>query len=194
MHSNDTSPDELAARVGRLIRGHRLAQELSVADLAERSELSRTILARIERGEGNPSIATLWAVARALALPLGDLLVDAPAPRTRLIRATEGDAIPDPSGIVGRLLHTDGRARRSELFAIELPPAAERLGPPHLPGVEEVVVITAGSAEVGPAGALERLGPGDALWFAADVEHVYRTRGRGTCHLLDFILYPPVEP
>lgn len=194
MHSSDTTPDELAARVGRLIHGHRVAQELSVAELAERSELSRTILARIERGEGNPSIATLWAVSRALQLPLGDLLVEAPAPRTRLIRASEGEPIPDPSGIVGRLLHTDGRARRSELFSIELPPGAERLGPPHLPGVEEVVVITAGRAEVGPAGAEERLGPGDALWFAADVEHVYRTHGRATCRLLNLMLYPPVEP
>lgn len=194
MHSSDTTPDALAARVGRHIREHRTAQELSVAELAERSELSRTILTRIERGEGNPSIATLWAISRALRLPLGELLVEAPAPRTRLVRAVEGEAIPDPSGMVGRLLHTDGRARRSELFAIELPSGAERVSPPHLPGVEEVVVITAGSAEVGPVGAAERLGPGDALWFAADTDHAYRTRGRSACHLLNLLFYPPAEP
>ena len=191
MHSSDTSADELAARVGRLIRGHRTAQRVTLAELAARTELSRTILARIERGEGNPSIATLWRVSRALRLPLGDLLVEAPAPRTRVLRADEGEAIDDPSGMVGRLLHTDGRERRTELFALELPPGARRESPPHHAGVEEVVVVTHGRVSLGPDAAPEALGTGDTLWFAADVPHAYAAEGRGACRLLCWMLYPP---
>ena len=191
MHSSDTSAEELAARVGRLIRGHRTAQGVTLAELAARTELSRTILARIERGEGNPSIGTLWRVSRALRLPLGDLLVDAPAPRTRVLRAGEGEAMDDPSGMVGRLLHTDGRERRTELFALELPPRARRESPPHLDGVEELVVVTHGRVRVGPDAAPEALATGDTLWFAADVPHSYAATGRGACRLLCWILYPP---
>lgn len=190
MHSSDSSAEVLAARVGRLIAGHRTAQGLSVAELAARSELSRTILTRIERGEGNPSIATLWRVARALRLPLGDLLVEAPELRTRVVRAGAGEAIDDPSGMVGRLLHTDGRERRTELFALELPRGAQRESPAHLPGVEEVVVMTRGRARIGPEAAAEALRPGDALWFAADVPHRYAATG-GACAFLDWVLYPP---
>lgn len=191
MHSSDQSAEELTARVGRLIRGHRAAQGISLAELATRSELSRTILARIERGEGNPSIGTLWRVSRALNLPLGDLLVDAPAPRTRVLRAGAGEAMDDPSGMVGRLVHTDGRERRTELFALELPRGARRASPPHLPGVEELIVVTHGRARIGPETADEALGPGDALWFAADVPHAYATTSAATCRLLCWMLYPP---
>lgn len=189
MHSSDPNADDLAARVGRLIRGHRVAQGLSVAELADRSELSRTILSRIERGEGNPSIGTLWRVSRALRLPLGDLLVDTSEPRTRVVRAGEGEAMDDPSGMVGRLLHTDGRERRTELFALELPRGARRESPAHLPGVEELVVVTSGRARVGPDAAPEVLDSGDALWFAADVPHSYAATG-AHCGFLDWVLYP----
>ena len=190
-HSSDSTQDELAGRVGRLVREHRAAQGLSVAELASRSDLSRTILTRIERGEGNPSIGTLWRVARALRVPLGDLLVEAPAPRTRVVRAGEGASMEDPSGLVSWLLHTDARERRTELFALELPAGAVRDSTPHQAGVEELLVVTAGRLLAGPEGAGEELGPGDALWFAADVPHVYAARGRGACRVLNWLLYPP---
>ena len=61
--------DVLADRIGRVIRAHRLAQGMSLGDLARASGLSKTILARIESGAGNPSIETLWRVSRALTLP-----------------------------------------------------------------------------------------------------------------------------
>lgn len=198
MHSSDPAGEEplplLAARVGRLVRRHRTAQGVTLAELAARSELSRTILARIERGEGNPSIGTLWRVSRALRLPLGDLLVEAPVPRTRILRAGAGEAMNDPSGMVGRLVHTDGRERRAELFALELPADAVRRSPAHLPGVEELVIVTAGRARVGPETAAEVLEDGDALWFAADVPHLYAAAGAAACRLLCWILYPPAGP
>ena len=49
----------LAGRIGRVVRAHRIAQDRSLGDLARASGLSKTILAKIERGEGNPSIETL---------------------------------------------------------------------------------------------------------------------------------------
>ena len=191
MHSSDNDAGALGLRVGRLVHAHRTTQGLSATELAERSGLSRTILARIERGEGNPSIGTMWRIARALRVPLGDLLVEAPAARTRLIRAGEGETMSDPSGMVGRLVHTDGRERRTELFALELPPGARRESPPHQPGVEELLMVTRGAARVGPEMAPEALGPGDALWFAADVPHAYAVTGHAACHLLCWMLYPP---
>ena len=192
MHSSEQSPEgELAARVGRLVNGHRRAQGITQADMASRTGLSRTILSRIERGEGNPSIGTLWKVSRALRVPLGELLVEEWEPRTRIVRAGEGEAMDDPSGMVGRLLHADARERRTELFALELPRRRHREAPPHLPGVEELLVVTRGRARLGPLAAPEELGPGDALWFAADVEHGYETLGDAACHLLCWMVYPP---
>lgn len=191
-HFSELDADELAARVGRQVRLQRGLQQLTAADLAERSGLSRTIVAKIERGDGNPSLGTLWRLSRTLRIPIGELIGDEPEPRTRVVRAGEGAAIADPSGMAARLLHADGRERRSEVFAIELPAGARRESAAHFRGVEELLVITAGHATAGPDGGAERLGPGDALWFAADVPHHYEATA-GPVALLCWMFYPPAS-
>ena len=85
----DTARD-LNRRLGRTLRAHRLAHGSSLTELARASGLSKTILGRIEGGEGNPSIETLWRISQALALPLGALLEDEGRPNARVIRARSG--------------------------------------------------------------------------------------------------------
>ena len=94
----DGDLDVLADRIGRVIRAYRLAQGMSLGDLARASGLSKTILARIESGAGNPSIETLWRVSRALNLPLGALLAEDEAPRVRASPHATGEALPPTRG------------------------------------------------------------------------------------------------
>lgn len=175
--------------MGRLVATHRAALGLTQAELATRSELSRTILSRIEQGDGNPSIGTLWRISRALRVPLGELLVEPAAPQARVIRAGEGATMGDPSGMVGRLVHSGRAEQRSELYALELPAGARRESAPHLSGVEEVIFVAEGDAMVGPDGAAHTLAQGDAIWFAADVPHRYEAVD-APCRLLCWMLYP----
>ncbi len=179
----------VAERIGTRVEAVRRTQGLTQTELAARSELSRTILSRIERGEGNPSIGTLWRISRGLQVPLGDLLEDPAPPRTRVICASEGDVMNDPSGMVGRLLHADRRDRRAELFTLELPERTTHDSPPHLAGVEEVVVITRGRVRVGPHLSAQVLEAGDAMWFASDVPHHYAALEASS--LLCLMSYPP---
>ena len=164
----------LADRIGRVIRAHRLAQGMSLGDLARASGLSKTILARIESGAGNPSIETLWRVSRALTLPLGTLLADDDAPRVRAIPARSGEPLRADAGMAAWVVHADAREHRSEVYELGFAAGVEQRGEPHLPGTEELIVCTAGRMLAGPAAEPVALGPGDAVWFAADVAHVYR--------------------
>ncbi len=149
---NSSDTDELAVRVGQQVEAHRLVQQLTVKELAERAGLSRTIVTKIERGEGNPSIGTLWKLSRALAVPLGTMLGEEPGPRMRLLRPGEGRARSTTRpGSSGRLLHADARERRTEVFELGLPPGARHESGGHLLGTEELVVVTAGTLEVGTA-------------------------------------------
>src|SRR5690606_19805510 len=110
----------LAGSIGRAVRALRTARSLSLGDLAREAGLSRTILSRIEGGAGNPSIETLWRVARALNVPLGALLGDEQAPRIRAIPARSGKALGADSGMRAWLVHAEGREHRSELFDLDL--------------------------------------------------------------------------
>jgi transcriptional regulator with XRE-family HTH domain len=163
----------LSRRIGDAVRTQRTGLGWSLGDLARASGLSKTILARIERGEGNPSVETLWRVSQALRIPLGALLTPSVRPRARLIRAGEGEALRSASGMEAWLLHAEGREHRSEIFDIALPKGADQHSEPHLPGTEELVVCVKGRVRLGPIGEEVELGAGDAAWFTADVPHHY---------------------
>src|SRR5690242_9843025 len=123
----------LTRGMGLAIRAERAARGMSLGDLGRASGLSKTILARIERGEGNPSVETLWRVSQALRIPLGALLTPSARPKARLIRQGEGEALHSESGMDAWLLHAEGREHRSEIFDITLPKGADQRSEPHLP-------------------------------------------------------------
>ncbi|MBJ7330568.1 MAG: helix-turn-helix domain-containing protein [Solirubrobacteraceae bacterium] len=179
--------DDLARRVGRAVHTQRTARGDSLGDLSRASGLSKTILARIERGEGNPSMETLWRLARALGLPLSALLTPDEEPRVLVIPAGSGEVMQAESGLLGRLLHAQRRAGRSELFELQLPAGADHRGTPHLPGTQELVICTKGRITAGPVGEEAHLRAGDAVWFAADVDHRYASARGATA--LNWVLY-----
>lgn len=58
---------------GNRIRDLRLAKDLSQEDLAFRAGIHRTYLGGIERGERNPALKNIAAIARALGVTLSEL-------------------------------------------------------------------------------------------------------------------------
>lgn len=61
------------ARVGVRIRSLRLERNLTQEQAAERAHLSVKHLQDVERGETNPTIASLIALSRALGVTLSEL-------------------------------------------------------------------------------------------------------------------------
>jgi transcriptional regulator with XRE-family HTH domain len=184
--------DELARRVGAVVHRHRAAQGRSLGELGRASGLSKTILARIERGEGNPSMETLWRISKGLGLPLGALLAEDHAPRVRRIPSRSGERLRADAGTQGWLIHAEGRDRRCELYDLDLPAGVEHRAEPHLRGTEETITCLRGRVRVGPVGEEVELGPGDSAWFAADVAHGYL--GVGDARALCLMLYPAAGP
>ena len=67
---------KLLKTFGRSIRSYRKQRGMSQEDLAEKSGLSRNYISDIERGVRNPSLLALIGIAKALRMPLRDLLAD----------------------------------------------------------------------------------------------------------------------
>lgn len=181
--------DDLTRVLGELVRQHRRRQGLSLADLAERADVSKSIVSLIERGEANPSIETLWRVAQALGVPLGTLLSEPEEAAVRAIPKESGASTRGRSGMRGWLIDASAEARRHELHDVDLPPGAVQEAEAHPPGTTEVVVCVRGALACGPVDEEIRLGAGDAAWFRADRPHRYAAEGRGA-RIVNLILSP----
>ncbi|QNN64028.1 helix-turn-helix domain-containing protein [Leucobacter denitrificans] len=66
-----SSPSEI--RIGAKLRSSRLAQNLTLEQLAKSTELTKGFISRIERDETMPSVPTLVQLCQALSLPIGAL-------------------------------------------------------------------------------------------------------------------------
>ena len=70
--SQDPEAD-LHRAIGRTIRDARKTQDLTLKQLARRTGLSVSLLSQIERAESSASISSLYKIASALQIKMGDL-------------------------------------------------------------------------------------------------------------------------
>lgn len=69
--------DDVRARFGSTLRVWRHRRHLTQEQLAERSGLSYKFIGEMERGVGNPTLETLFSLARELELAMADLVAEA---------------------------------------------------------------------------------------------------------------------
>ncbi len=67
---------ELSLRLGQKVRHARAAKGMTMKQLAAQADISLPYLSRVEKGDGNISIAVLYRLAKALNLPIENLLSD----------------------------------------------------------------------------------------------------------------------
>jgi transcriptional regulator with XRE-family HTH domain len=72
--------EDVRRMVGRNVRRLRATAGLSQAELAERMGVDRAYVSGLELGQRNPTIVTLWHLAKALGVKLR-LLFDEDRPR-----------------------------------------------------------------------------------------------------------------
>lgn len=64
------TPPEL----GQALQSLRKGKSLTLDKLANRSGISKSMLSQIERGQTNPTFATLWSLTNALGVEIADIL------------------------------------------------------------------------------------------------------------------------
>ncbi|HEX6024113.1 MAG TPA: helix-turn-helix domain-containing protein [Solirubrobacter sp.] len=154
------------------IRLKELRANTSILELSRRSGVARNTIAALERGEGNPTVDTLYALADALGVPLSALL-EAPDEGPKVVRRGEGAHVEGAALDAHLLERIDRPGLLGELYAIRFHPGAARQAPPHPFGVEELLHLHAGRVRVGPAEAPIELGAGDYARYSGSVPHVY---------------------
>ena len=155
------------------LRRERRRTGLSLTEVARRAGIAKSTLSQLESGAGNPSLETLWAICVALDAPFSRLL-DPPRPHVQVIRADEGPTVSAAqANYQATLLAACPPGARRDVYRIAAEPGQARASDPHMPGVVEHVVLSAGRALVGVAGEPVELAPGDYICYPGDLPHVF---------------------
>lgn len=154
---------------------------MTLSALAEQAGVAKSTVSLIERGQGNPSIDTVWALASALGVPFTSLFHDEPpADDVSVVHEGDGsviavdDAALKPDGLIVRHMLTRTGGALIEIYTLVLNEGAVRHAQARVAGLFEHITIAAGKVEISTNSFAEVLGQGDLISFRADRAHTYR--------------------
>jgi transcriptional regulator with XRE-family HTH domain len=185
---NEDLPDPaLAAR----LRAEREARGWSLAELAQRSGVSRAMISKVERGESSPTAALLGRWSGAFGLSLSQLLARVEGAGGRVQRAAEAHSWRDPAtGFVRRALTPPQNAGPLELVDCVLPPRAEIAYPASAYAfhADQQIVVLIGELRFVQGAVEYQLKAGDCLRLGPPENCVYRNAGKSPCHYIVAVL------
>lgn len=181
----DTIVDDAGTRLAQRIRLEREARGWSQGDLAERSDVSKAMISKIERGEASPTAALLARLSGAFELTLATLLTRAEAQGSRRIPVAEQALWRDPgTGYVRRQVFARGD-HPVELVHVDLPPGARVEFPAaSYAFIRQVVWLLEGQLAITENGQTTRLAAGDAYAFGEPADSVLANPGSCGCAYL----------
>jgi transcriptional regulator with XRE-family HTH domain len=170
---------DLDQRLGARIRALRLAADLTLDRLAERSGVSRAMISRVERGESSPTAALLDRICAGLGILLSALFREEADVRP-LARRADQPVWTDPgSGYVRRSVSPPGTGSRIEIVEVDMPPGGRVLleAPRATQRLDQQIWVLEGEMVVTLREAEHRLMAGDCLQMLLDGPIGYHNRG-----------------
>lgn len=161
----------MAARVpiGARLRAARLANSLTLEQVATTVGISQGFLSRLERDQVSPSVATLVVLCETIGLPVGGLFE---APSTQVVRAGEGAPINFGGDGASETLLTPGSEPAVRVMHSIIDPGGS--AGPELYGLDcdvEFVYVLRGRLIIVVGSEEFDLGEGDAMTFRGRDPH-----------------------
>jgi transcriptional regulator with XRE-family HTH domain len=168
----------LAAR----IRLERETRGWSLAELAERADVSKAMISKIERGEASPTAALLGRLSGAFSLTLSTLLARAELGGGRLLRASEQPQWRDPDTGYTRRHVSPASDLPLELVRVELPARASVSFPASSYAfLRQLVWVMKGRLTFIEGQVVHEMDAGDCLELGPPTDCTFKTRGREPC-------------
>ncbi|WP_455809736.1 methyltransferase domain-containing protein [Pseudomonas koreensis] len=179
MSLTNTLPTNIRDVVSINLKSARSIRGISLSGLAEISGIGKATLSGIEKGEGNPTIETLWNLARSLNVPFGQLIAS----------EREDATVYTAAGISAKLINREIAPRVIETFVMELAPHTKRLAEPHMAGVIEQALMLQGRMLIGTSSEPLLISSGQTARFKSDVQHLYQSLDE-PCTVQISVIYP----
>jgi transcriptional regulator with XRE-family HTH domain len=177
--------DPFSTSLGATLQAARLARDLSVSALADRSGVSRAMIGKIERGEAQPTAALLGRLSGALGMSLSELVARAEGDGRRLVRAADQPTWTDPETGYRRRAVSPASGGPLELVEVELPPGARASFPTDTyTFAHHQIWVLAGRLRFHEGDTVHDLGTGDCLQLGAPMPCTYHNPSDQTCRYL----------
>ncbi|RXZ70287.1 helix-turn-helix domain-containing protein [Agromyces albus] len=178
MHYVTDPTRSLSQAIGVRVKRERTARRWTLDRLAEAASVSRRMVVNVEKGEANPSVATLVRISDALGIGLPSLVETPATSETRITRNGEGSSLwRGRKGGQGILLAGAQTPESLELWEWTMLPDEEHHSDPHAAGTRELLQVRAGTVSVWSGNHVHALSAGDAIVFAGDATHGYANTG-----------------
>lgn len=168
-------PSALLTTIAESLRAARIQSGYTLDELAERADLSKSYLSRLEAAERQPSVATLLDLSRVLGVPVSVLLGEHPDQGALTIH---GDAPPVQAGEGLMIWACSGFAGSRGLAAVRL-----RIDPERIPPAfarhrgEEWIHVVSGLVHLEYDGGSHQLPAGHSAHFDAGRNHRLGAQG-----------------
>ena len=186
--SSDAKTRSPAPQLGPRLKSIRRARNLSLDDLAALSGVSKSMLSQVERGQANPTFATLWSLTTALDLELPELIGLQSSVSHPGIEVTVGGFTPEIRTDDGlctlRILSPTQSAGQIEWYDLILQPGGALVSQPHARGAREHLTVRDGVLQVASGGDSVEVLQDATARYAADVPHAIRNLGKTAARAL----------
>lgn len=167
------------------VRSEREARTWSIADLADRSGVSKAMISRIERAETNPTAALLVRIATAFGFTLASFFARIEDRQSRLSPAAAQSLWTDPDTGYTRRQILASSGHPVEISAIHLPPGQTvALPAASYMFIRQAIWVISGSLEVTEGKLSQLLECGDCLAFGPPSDVILANPGPEVSHYL----------
>ncbi len=181
--------DNLA--VAKNLKKIRSQRRLSLDQLAELTDVSKSMLRQIETGKSSPTISTIWKIANGLKISFTALLKEQPTD-VAIIAVTENTPLVDSNG--GYRLYpivSFDPNHSFEIYLVEIDPKVSYVGEPHEGHVEELLFIQKGRLSVVIDNQRYEAEADHCIRFKADQRHRYVNTGETMTRFIMMLTYLP---
>lgn len=182
--------ENIQKNIGENLRAIRKTRGYSLDSTSELTGVSKAMLGQIERGESNPTVTTLWKIARGLQVSFSSLIND-----------ESSDVLYVELKNINPIIENEGNYRvysvfpfdprkKFEIFTIEIAPNWEHSSEKHHEGVEEYVTVMDGELEMIIGDESFKLTAGNSIKFLANKAHAYKNKSSEKTTFQAVMYYP----
>lgn len=174
--------------LGPRLRARRREQGMTLAQVADRSGVTKGFLSLVERGLASVSVPTLLTLCTALELELGALFE---YPEEEVVRAGRGAPLEMGGGGIEEFLLTPASEPHIQVMRTVLQPGGGSGGAYTLDCETVFVLVVRGALALRVGGRERRLEAGDSTTFSARTMHAWENPGDDEAEVV-WTLAPPV--